>query len=134
MKSYDLYLFDFDGTLFDSRESMFPIFARGFGIAGRSVTKEEADEWISQHEELEYEEGDGTDILYFEESWDDAAFTIFAARLACKPTVLFTTIIFCILQSSKKLFFTNYTLTCRLRKQYQVIPYPLGTQGKLHHQ
>lgn len=46
MKSYDLYLFDFDGTLFDSRESMFPIFARGFGIAGRSVTKEEADEWM----------------------------------------------------------------------------------------
>ena len=35
------------------------------------IGEEEADEWISEHEELEYEEGDGTDILYFEESWDD---------------------------------------------------------------
>ena len=46
MKEYDLYLFDFDGTLFDSKPSMFPIFARGFGVAGVNVTKEEAEEWM----------------------------------------------------------------------------------------
>lgn len=41
MKQYDLYLFDFDGTLVDSFESLVYVFTHAFGDVGISVTREE---------------------------------------------------------------------------------------------
>ena len=41
-----LYLFDFDGTLVDSRESLYPVFKAGYSVVGRDVTKEEASLWM----------------------------------------------------------------------------------------
>lgn len=36
------------------------------------ITGEEADEWILEHDDVDYSEGEnGTDILYFQEPWDD---------------------------------------------------------------
>lgn len=43
---FDVYLFDFDGTLCDTRESLVPVFQKGFAAAGRSVTPEEAERWM----------------------------------------------------------------------------------------
>lgn len=41
MKTYDLYLFDFDGTLVDSLNSLVYVFTNSFGDIGISVTREE---------------------------------------------------------------------------------------------
>ena len=43
---FDVYLFDFDGTLVDSRESLVPVFRAGFAAAGREVSEEEAERWM----------------------------------------------------------------------------------------
>ncbi len=43
---YGLYLFDFDGTLFDTRDSLLPIFRAGYAAVGRDVTPEEVEEWM----------------------------------------------------------------------------------------
>ena len=43
MKEYDTYLLDFDGTLFDSKESLRPVFRQGFGKLGIEVTDEECE-------------------------------------------------------------------------------------------
>lgn len=43
---FSVYLFDFDGTLFDTRESLVPVFAAGFAVAGRAVTPEECERWM----------------------------------------------------------------------------------------
>jgi len=43
---FDTYLFDFDGTLFDTRESLVPVFQAGYAVVGRPVTAEEASRWM----------------------------------------------------------------------------------------
>ena len=43
---FDVYLFDFDGTLCDTRESLVPVFQAGFASVGRKVTAEEAERWM----------------------------------------------------------------------------------------
>ena len=43
---FDVYLFDFDGTLVDSRESLYPVFKAGYASVGRDVTEEEAERWM----------------------------------------------------------------------------------------
>ena len=43
---FSVYLFDFDGTLVDSRESLLPVFAAGYSVVGRHVTAEEAERWM----------------------------------------------------------------------------------------
>jgi len=49
MKKYDVYIFDFDGTTFDSRGSMQSIFSYAFMEVGyRAVTKEEAEHFMHQ--------------------------------------------------------------------------------------
>ena len=42
MKEYDVYLFDFDGTLCDSGESLGPVFVHGFEAIGMSCRPEDA--------------------------------------------------------------------------------------------
>ncbi len=51
MKDYDIYLFDFDGTLFDTLESLYPTFRYGFDAIGIKVTNEEIEEFT--HHSLE---------------------------------------------------------------------------------
>ena len=46
MKDYDVYIFDFDGTLVDSEASLFPVFKAGFAAIGRTCTPEEASEYM----------------------------------------------------------------------------------------
>ena len=46
MKDYDVYIFDFDGTLVDSEASLFPVFQAGFAAIGRTCTQEEASSYI----------------------------------------------------------------------------------------
>ncbi len=46
MCEYDVYLFDFDGTLCDTRQSLHPVFAAGFASIGREVTPEESSVWM----------------------------------------------------------------------------------------
>ena len=48
MKEYDIYLFDFDGTLFDSLESLYPTFRRAFDPIGIQVTDEEIEGFTHQ--------------------------------------------------------------------------------------
>ena len=43
---FSIYLFDFDGTLVDSRESLLPVFQAGYAVVGRSVSAEEASRWM----------------------------------------------------------------------------------------
>lgn len=43
---FSVYLFDFDGTLCDTRESLVPVFQAGFASVGRPVSKEEAGRWM----------------------------------------------------------------------------------------
>jgi HAD superfamily hydrolase (TIGR01549 family) len=43
MKEYDTYLLDFDGTLFDTKESLKPVFRKGFGAIGIEVTDRECE-------------------------------------------------------------------------------------------
>lgn len=43
---YAVYLFDFDGTLVDSRASLYPVFKAGYASVGRDVTEEEAERWM----------------------------------------------------------------------------------------
>ncbi len=43
---YHVYLFDFDGTMVDSRESLVPVFQAGYSRVGRKVTAEEAERWM----------------------------------------------------------------------------------------
>ncbi len=48
MKEYDIYLFDFDGTLFDSLESLYPTFRRAFDPLGIEVTDEQIEGFTHQ--------------------------------------------------------------------------------------
>ena len=43
---YGVYLFDFDGTLCDTRESLLPVFRAGYALVGREVTQEEVAVWM----------------------------------------------------------------------------------------
>ena len=43
---FDVYLFDFDGTLVDSRESLVPVFRAGYSVVGREVSEEECSRWM----------------------------------------------------------------------------------------
>ena len=43
---FSVYLFDFDGTLVDSRESLLPVFQAGYAVVGRHVTPEEVSRWM----------------------------------------------------------------------------------------
>ena len=43
---FSTYLFDFDGTLCDTRESLVPVFRAGFEKVGRHVTPEESEKWM----------------------------------------------------------------------------------------
>lgn len=43
---FSVYLFDFDGTLCDTRVSLIPVFRAGFAAAGREVTEEECERWM----------------------------------------------------------------------------------------
>lgn len=46
MKHYQVYLFDFDGTLFDTIQSLYPVYEYGFGAVGMNVTHAECDHFI----------------------------------------------------------------------------------------
>ena len=56
MKKYDLYLFDFDGTLVDSFDSLIDIFTLSFGKIGISVKAEDCVRYSRQPLETTYEE------------------------------------------------------------------------------
>ena len=43
---FDVYLFDFDGTLCDTRVSLVPVFRAGYALVGREVTEEECERWM----------------------------------------------------------------------------------------
>ena len=51
---FSVYLFDFDGTIVDSRASLYPVFKAGFASVGRDVTEDEAERWmhLNLHESL----------------------------------------------------------------------------------
>ncbi len=46
MKEYDVYLMDFDGTLFDTKESLFPVFKYGFEKVGIDITYDDVEFFI----------------------------------------------------------------------------------------
>ncbi len=53
MKKYDAYLFDFDGTLFDSRESLLPVWRHAFKKVGiENISEEQCAEF--SHHPLKY--------------------------------------------------------------------------------
>lgn len=60
MKTYDLYLFDFDGTLVDSLNSLVYVFTNSFGDIGISVTREECLTFSRQPIEQSFYEKGGT--------------------------------------------------------------------------
>ncbi len=43
---FSVYLFDFDGTIVDSRASLYPVFKAGYASVGREVTEAEAEKWM----------------------------------------------------------------------------------------
>lgn len=46
MKPYKCYLFDFDGTLFDTADSLFEVYYAGLAAVGQSCTKEETSSFM----------------------------------------------------------------------------------------
>lgn len=48
MRSYDIYLLDFDGTTFDTRESLVPVFKAAFASVGMDCTPEQAHHYMHQ--------------------------------------------------------------------------------------
>ena len=60
MKTYDLYLFDFDVTLVDSLNSLVYVFTNSFGDIGISVTREECLTFSRQTIEQSFYEKGGT--------------------------------------------------------------------------
>lgn len=46
MKDYELYIFDFDGTLVDSETSLFPVFQAAFADIGRETTPADVSKYI----------------------------------------------------------------------------------------
>ena len=80
MKDYDYYLFDFDGTLCDSRESLFPVFKHGFDAINQEVSKEQAAEYMHHSLQWVVEERkiEGEDVMVFVRTiidalnWDDS--------------------------------------------------------------
>ncbi len=46
MKQYQTYIFDFDGTTFDSASTMGPVFRAGFEAIGRTCTDEQGQEYM----------------------------------------------------------------------------------------
>ena len=49
MKEYDVYLFDFDGTLFDTKRSLRKVWADAFAAIGETVTDEQCDHYMHQN-------------------------------------------------------------------------------------
>ena len=49
MKNYDIYLFDFDGTTFDTKESLVPVFKSAFAAIGMDCTPEQAHHYMHQN-------------------------------------------------------------------------------------
>ena len=49
MKNYDIYLFDFDGTTFDTKESLVPVFKSAFTAIGMDCTPEQAHHYMHQN-------------------------------------------------------------------------------------
>lgn len=43
---FSVYLFDFDGTICDTRKSLVPVFRAGYSLVGREVTEEECERWM----------------------------------------------------------------------------------------
>jgi len=46
MKKYKTYLFDFDGTLFDTLKSLYPVYRYGFEAIGMDCSEEQASHYI----------------------------------------------------------------------------------------
>lgn len=46
MKDYSLYLIDFDGTLFDTLDSLVRVYNAGFRLLGYEITRKEASEYM----------------------------------------------------------------------------------------
>ena len=46
MKSYDVYLFDFDGTLFDTLDSLVGVYKTALRSVGYDCTKEDAAKYM----------------------------------------------------------------------------------------
>ena len=46
MKEYDVYLMDFDGTLFDTKKSLFPVFKYAFAKAGVEITYDDVEAFM----------------------------------------------------------------------------------------
>ncbi|MCR5491139.1 MAG: HAD family hydrolase [Bacilli bacterium] len=46
MKEYDTYLIDFDGTIYDTKEALRPVFREAFGTLGIRVTDEECETFM----------------------------------------------------------------------------------------
>ncbi len=68
MKKFDAYLFDFDGTLFDSRESLLPVWRYAFGkVEIQGVGEEQCEEF--SHHPLKYA-ADETGVKDFDLFYD----------------------------------------------------------------
>ncbi|MCR5348761.1 MAG: HAD family hydrolase [Bacilli bacterium] len=61
---FDVYLFDFDGTLMDTRESLVPVFRAGYAVVGREVSEEEAERWMHLNLTQSFKDS-GVDEKYF---------------------------------------------------------------------
>lgn len=48
IKKYKVYLFDFDGTLIDSRDSLYLVYKKAFDAVGESVSKEETNIFMKE--------------------------------------------------------------------------------------
>ena len=80
MKKFDAYLFDFDGTLFDSRESLLPVWRYAFNKVGiHDITEEQCEEF--SHHTLKYV-SDETGIKDF-----DAFYASIAEGLELEETI-----------------------------------------------
>ena len=74
MRRYDLYILDFDGTAFDTVDSLVDIFNAGFNAIGRECTKEEVEIYMchSLEETCQIAGVKGDDIKPFVDSIMDA--------------------------------------------------------------
>ena len=65
VKTYDFYLFDFDGTLVDSLNSLMHVFANSFQDIGISITREECLTFSRQPIDVSYYGKGGTEDKFF---------------------------------------------------------------------
>lgn len=125
MRSYDIYLFDFDGTTFDTQESLVPVFKAAFASIGMDCTPEQSHHYMHQSVAQTLQERNVPNSLY--ETFGDAireAIDLPEAIAACHPFPETKEVLACLKRQAKRASFVsgNASRHIRLCLDYWGVP------------